>query len=323
MKINARPDGANIGFDFVLNGVNIVDAARGWGQFVFWTGPEDPQTFWSGKSTSEFYEATYLNAETTPAASFSVIAGQNTLKLQYSWNSVSFAQIDLYEAGTTNLVASLIPASAVNNGATPGGEGVWVPLGFNSVALGNDGSTAFNVDLATGGTYKVRVFFQNPNTTQSGKVLLDGTEAITYPFESDPDSLGLNVISGLFNASAGTHTFTIAGSGVNVDWLQLIRQFISDVNDRGEIPNGFALSQNYPNPFNPTTKINFDLGQASDVKLIVYDILGRKVATLVNQFMNRGAYTVNFDASHFASGVYFYSIEAGDFKLNKKMILLK
>jgi|WetSurMetagenome_2_1015567.scaffolds.fasta_scaffold06192_2 hypothetical protein len=326
LKLRARPDGSNIGFDFILNGGNFVDAARGWGQFVFWTGPEDPQTFWTGKSTSEFYETTYLNSEIIPMGHtnpFVVSSGTNTLKLQYSWNPVSFSWIEFYEAGTTNLVASLIPANAVNSGATPGGQGVWVPLGFNSVALGNDGSTAFNVDLSTGGTYKVRVFFQNPNTSQTGRVLLDGTEAITYPFDSNPDSLGLNVISGLFNASSGAHTLTISGSGVNVDWLQLIRQYITDVDDRGEIPNGFALSQNYPNPFNPTTKINFDLGKASDVKLIVYDILGRKVATLVNQFMNTGAYTVNFDASHFASGVYFYSIEAGDFKLNKKMILLK
>ena len=153
--------------------------------------------------------------------------------------------------------------------------------------------------------------------------MLDGVEATSYTFDSQPDSAGLNIISGLFNASAGAHTVTISGSGVKVDWLQLIRQYVSDVTERPEIPNGFALSQNYPNPFNPMTKINFDLGKASNVKLTVFNILGQKVVTLVDKFMNAGAYSVDFNASSLASGVYLYSIEAGDFKMNKKMVLLK
>ncbi len=323
MKVNARADGGNIGFDFILNGVNLVDNARGWGQFVFWTGPEAPTTFWTGKSTSQFYEVTYLNADIRQAADFKVNTGTNTLKLQYSWNPLSFKQIDLYAAGTTNLVASLIPATAVNNGATPAGEGTWVPLGFNSVALGTAGTVSFNVNLTTAGTYKVRVFYQNPNAAETGKVLLDGVEATSYLFEGNPDSTGLNVISSLFNASEGSHTLTISGAGVKVDWLQLIRQYVTSVQERPEIPNGFSLSQNYPNPFNPMTRINFDLGKASNVKLIVFNILGQKVATLVDKFMNAGAYSVDFNASSLASGVYLYTIEAGDFKMNKKMVLLK
>lgn len=323
MKVKARADGGNIGFDFILNDVNLVDDARGWGQFVFWTGADAPTTFWTGKSTNEFYEAPYLNADIRQAADFKVNSGTNTLKLQYSWNPISFKQIDLYEAGTTNLVASLIPPTAVNNGATPAGEGIWVPVGFNSVDLGSAGSTTFNINLANAGTYKVRVFFQNPNASVTGKVLLDGVEATSYTFDSQPDSAGLNIISALFNASSGAHTLTISGSGVKVDWLQLIRQYVSDVTERPEIPNGFALSQNYPNPFNPMTKINFDLGKASNVKLTVFNILGQKVVTLVDKFMNAGAYSVDFNASSLASGVYLYSIEAGDFKMNKKMVLLK
>ena len=88
-------------------------------------------------------------------------------------------------------------------------------------------------------------------------------------------------------------------------------------------PVSYGLSQNYPNPFNPSTKINFSIAKPSNVKLIVYDILGRKVATLINNQMNTGSYIYEFDASRFASGVYFYSLEAGDFKVNKKMMLLK
>jgi len=91
----------------------------------------------------------------------------------------------------------------------------------------------------------------------------------------------------------------------------------------GGLPTSYSLSQNYPNPFNPTTGINFSLIKASNVKLTVYNILGEKVASLVDKYLDAGFYTVWFNASAMASGVYFYRLEAGDFKSNKKMILLK
>jgi len=91
-----------------------------------------------------------------------------------------------------------------------------------------------------------------------------------------------------------------------------------------EIPNYYSLSQNYPNPFNPTTTIKFGLPKAGNVKLVVFDILGREVATLINnEFRDVGTYTVNFDASALSSGVYFYRLESGDFSQTKKMLLVK
>ena len=85
----------------------------------------------------------------------------------------------------------------------------------------------------------------------------------------------------------------------------------------------FALSQNYPNPFNPSTTIRYDILNSGIVTLKIYDILGREVKTLVNQYENGGTYDVNFDASNFSSGVYFYQLRAGSFISTKKMILLK
>jgi hypothetical protein len=89
------------------------------------------------------------------------------------------------------------------------------------------------------------------------------------------------------------------------------------------MPVSFSLEQNYPNPFNPTTTINFSLAKASDVKLTVYNILGQKVATLVDTRMKAGKQSVEFDASKLSSGVYFYRLDAGDFLSNKKMLFLK
>lgn len=88
-------------------------------------------------------------------------------------------------------------------------------------------------------------------------------------------------------------------------------------------PDMFSLNQNYPNPFNPVTVISFNLKEASDVSLKVYDILGREAATLVNSNLTSGIYTVNFDASKLASGVYIYTLKAGKFIQTRTMILNK
>jgi len=89
------------------------------------------------------------------------------------------------------------------------------------------------------------------------------------------------------------------------------------------IPTKYALEQNYPNPFNPSTKIEFQIPASGLVHLKVYDILGREVATLLNEELQPGNYKIDFDASDFASGIYFYTMNAGSFVSTKKMILVK
>jgi CubicO group peptidase (beta-lactamase class C family) len=89
------------------------------------------------------------------------------------------------------------------------------------------------------------------------------------------------------------------------------------------LPKTFALFQNYPNPFNPSTMITYQIPMINDVELSIYNILGQKVLTLVNEKQQAGRYQVEWDASGFASGVYYYRIEAGEFLDVKKMILLR
>ncbi len=93
--------------------------------------------------------------------------------------------------------------------------------------------------------------------------------------------------------------------------------------DEQEIPTEYALMQNFPNPFNPTTYIRFQLPNESNVKLTVYDAIGREVVTLINNRLNAGTYTVEWNAKNMASGVYLYRIEAGNFVKTNKMLLLK
>lgn len=90
-----------------------------------------------------------------------------------------------------------------------------------------------------------------------------------------------------------------------------------------EIPVNYHLSQNYPNPFNPVTKIRFSVPKQSLVKLSVYDILGKELNVLTNDFLQPGTYETDFDASHLSSGIYFYSLSTTDFTETKKMVLIK
>jgi hypothetical protein len=94
-------------------------------------------------------------------------------------------------------------------------------------------------------------------------------------------------------------------------------------NNNANSPLIYSLMQNYPNPFNPVTSIDFNIASPGQVKLTIYDILGRETAILVNNLLKEGTYHIVFDGSKLASGVYFYKLEAAGFTDIKKMMLIK
>ena len=109
------------------------------------------------------------------------------------------------------------------------------------------------------------------------------------------------------------------------DSLILLKFSTSPINitNNTTIISDYKLYQNYPNPFNPVTKINYELPNDGKVKLMIYDVLGREIKTLVNEVKQAGKYTVEFNGHNFASGVYFYRIESGKFTDVKRMVLVK
>lgn len=108
-------------------------------------------------------------------------------------------------------------------------------------------------------------------------------------------------------------------------FLDLVKStaIVTEVNNNAQLPSEYRLSQNYPNPFNPTTNIDYSVAGKGFVSLKVYDMLGKEVATLVNENKDAGNYTVSFNASKLSSGVYYYKILSGDFSDIKTMILVK
>ena len=130
----------------------------------------------------------------------------------------------------------------------------------------------------------------------------------------------LSQVTGIFNFSFGTYK-------IQVRDLADLGQLGVDENFEA-LPRQFALHDNYPNPFNPETRIRFEIGNQANVQLIIYDMLGHKVRTLVNDNYDPGMYVINWDGMNdnhqpVSSGPYLYRIKAGEFIDHKKMILIR
>ena len=130
-----------------------------------------------------------------------------------------------------------------------------------------------------------------------------------------------------FLLPAGTNRIQFLGKSGFGDYLFLdsicILSHVLGIININEIAASYSLSQNYPNPFNPSTVISYSMPKPGNVKITISDINGRQVKVLADGYKAAGNYETVFDASLFASGVYFYRLESGDFKQTKKMLLIK
>ena len=208
--------------------------------------------------------------------------------------------------------------------------------------IGEPGISSLNIYPGDGGQFSTPVYYTDylanisydgGNTWLSENVFpIKNRQSVFEIFLSFNKKLQYNESSGKIRADfiymidpiPGLSSFgqnSLSNSnGIYYDSLVL---YTTPVQEDKTIIYDYSLSQNYPNPFNPNTKITYSVANLSNVILKVYDILGREVVTLVNEEKPVGKYEANFNASNFASGVYFYQIKAGDFVQSQKMILLK
>jgi photosystem II stability/assembly factor-like uncharacterized protein len=147
----------------------------------------------------------------------------------------------------------------------------------------------------------------------------DGGETWTHLI-----SIATNIQNATIHCIAATNKNIFAGTNGKGVWKRPIMDMITEVTIKSiQFPAHYSLQQNYPNPFNPSTIIDYQLPANSHVTLILYDILGRKVETLVDERQSVGSYSVKLNASDLSSGVYFYRLEAGTYHDTKKLLLLK
>jgi hypothetical protein len=172
-------------------------------------------------------------------------------------------------------------------------------------------------------------FFQDENTSVIYALMNEGL------YYSNPENIYWKLIPGseslpLYNSSShyvDCISTTPEGNRIYIGTFSGIysTKFVTGIDELPDntLPVEFHLGQNYPNPFNPVTTITYSIPKTSNVSLIVYDILGREIKTLVNEEKLPGNYSVEFNGANFASGVYFYIMKADNFIDTKKLILLK
>ncbi len=241
-----------------------------------------------GSAMFDYYSASGGTTQSLTTNQFpAVIAGTNYLRFNYAHK--------FYQPTTTLSADSMAIYTSTDGGTT------WARL--ITLIAKNTPATGYNStnNLTTTGAIGNNTEYMSPANNEWGTKLLAmpiGTDRVRFTALS---AFGNNAF--IDDVTAGGPT----GTGTPLTM----------------VPDKFELSQNYPNPFNPTTKINFSLPKQSFVTLRIFDITGREVAKLLNEVKPTGVYSVDFNGADFASGVYFYRIEAADFVDTKRMVLVK
>ncbi len=207
----------------------------------------------------------------------------------------------------------------------PDGDTLWIRR-YNGPGNGSDVAECIAVD--TSGNVYVSGYGYYSDTYKdylTVKYNTDGDQIWVAHFAGtggNEDAITSMAIDGENNLYVTGFNFN---SGTEEDYLTIkyVQSTSGTKENDLEIPQSFILYQNHPNPFNPYTIISYQLTVSSDITLKVYDLLGREVATLVDEYKPRGKYEIEFSASALPSGVYFYQLKASNYIETKKMSLLK
>jgi hypothetical protein len=311
------PNTYNTGDEWPVSGINLVAnnpivAASGWnliGGYENTVSTSGVTTTPSGLITGSFYQyipntgyqtATTLTpgygywVELTGAGSINIpsvlekTTNTSVNKIKENWGKIIINDA----AGKSYTLYSTNESSELNSFNLP----PLPPVGLFDVRFG---SQRFVEDL-----------YSSSNTID-----LSG---VTYPVTISVEGMDLNLEDAIDGSKVNTvvkdgNSFVLSNSSVNV----------LKVSSENIVPTVYSLEQNYPNPFNPATTIKFSLPEVSDVKLTIYNTIGQRVDVIVNSRMDAGSYSINWDASNVASGLYFYELSTKNFTSVKKMMLLK
>ncbi len=209
-------------------------------------------------------------------------------------------------------------ASSLNGG------GSWTidyALGTNGLA---DYTWCNSDSLTAGGGYLIACFVdQNGDSVTVRRGIIGDLGTYHYKRNSVMSTGMLAPVCAIYKVGSTKYSaFSYSGQGPANVYFNA-EHLVTGIPPKGEVPAVYTLNQNYPNPFNPTTTIEFNLPKAGFVSLKIYDVLGNEITTLINENMSANSYSVTWDASAFASGVYFYKFVSGDFTDVKKMMLVK
>ncbi len=239
------------------------------------------------------------------------------------------------DVGTEQMIAN---NTFVGNKATTGGGLDIVNaanvVAFNNILWGDTATTGPEIN-ATGAAPVIQYCDVAGGYAGTGNIVQEPLFVdSTYRLSVRSPCIGAGIdslkIGGVWHRTSNTCFYgsarpNPAGSNPDIGACEnaLAVPLTGSVTENPDVPKVYGLSQNFPNPFNPSTVVRYQLPAAGNVKLVVYDLLGREVAVLVNEKMAPGNHEVKFDGSGLASGVYFYRMQAGDFVQTRRLLLLK
>lgn len=206
-------------------------------------------------------------------------------------------------------------------------------ISINTFASLSNHPSSFKETVVRGGTKTVELHISNSISSPLGYSF---TIPVGWVKGSPPTgsvggnaTLTVNLVFDASNLTEGKYNTTISLSdphhgGLSIP-IELTVSTTTDIKEDKSVPTEFKLMQNYPNPFNPSTIISYSIPEAQNVSLIVYDLLGKEIAVLVNELKQPGIYNSQFAIlnSQFSSGIYFYTLRTNRFTQTKKMLLTK
>lgn len=243
--------------------------------------------------TNSSFETTVLNSTDNGQT-----WNENILKQFFMINNFTSSENKLYFIFSNNVYTSTDMGASLNQL----NNGGWETSNIGTIAV----NSLQHIFITAGSSFYVTT--DNGNTWTQQNSGLPSAQINTLQLDDAGYLYGITYYDGIFRSLNSTLTSVTSQSNYS--------------------PEGFSLKQNYPNPFNPSTIIRYEIpsnitGQTSNVQLIIYDALGKEIATLVNESQYAGSYEVTFEGSNFASGVYYYKLKTENFEKVMKMILLK
>lgn len=300
----------NSGTNFYHNDIKMINSNTGYvcGQLGSILRTDDGGANWQQNVTPTISR---LHGIFTNTSGFGTAVGDTGKILRTTSGGAAWLS---QNSGTS---ASLYDVVMFNNDASVG-----MVCGSNGTILKTTNSGGTWTALNSGVTVTLRALsFINMNVCyvvgDSGKVLktINGGTNWTQQNSTLTQNLrGVSFIDTATGTAVGDNGKVIRTTNGGITFIQPVSN---------EIPKEFSLSQNYPNPFNPVTSFKLQISAPANVKIIVYDVLGKETAVLVSEELKPGTYEVQWDASAFPSGIYYYKLTTADYSGTKKMVLLK
>ena len=230
-----------------------------------------------------------------------------------------------YQQPQNVLVTCTKNKRAVYHSSVNGGASWNIDFSLGGINQVVDFTSCSSDSLTAGGGYFMAAYVDNDGDSVTIRRGVIGNLGTTLHRKNSNQSTGvLAPVCAIYKDGANKFSaFGYAGSGPANVYYNMESLVTGIQNIGGNIPSKFSLSQNYPNPFNPVTNIKFAVPKSSFVKLVVYDIQGRLVETILQNELPAGTYKADWDASKFSTGIYFYKLESEGFSETKKMMLVK